>query len=140
MRRVGTRPVDIGLRVVGDAGQQRRRMGYLIAQNGNYYRAFNNLGGFTPGTWYTLAQSGLLASNFALITGQTVDASSHPDFSASGSVMQFGLTNRIFVNDSIQGIVQEVDNWSVETTAVPEPSSLAVLGLLSMAFLRRRIR
>src|SRR5262249_23791970 len=69
----------------------------LAKQNGNFY--FDSITGpvLVPGTFQTISATGLVSGDFQLVdftTGLT-DATQHPDFSASGGPIDFGLFNRL---------------------------------------------
>lgn len=49
-----------------------------------------------------------------------------------------GGTWRLFINDNAGGDVGAISEWSFNVDAVPEPASMAVLGLGAAALLRRR--
>jgi len=90
------------------------------------------------GSYTTVSLTNLTASSFISYPG-----SSHPDFSASGSTITFGLTA---VNCcSNRNTLTDFDNFSLTLNgtvaqAVPEPASMAVLGLGFAALLAARSR
>lgn len=115
--------------------------GLLIRQSGKYYRQNNPLlimpySGYS--TWTANPAPGLLAADFFEVTPLgTVLSTSHPDFSATGSIMQLGFYRGNSGNggyDTDCGI----DNWHVNI--VPEPASVGLLALGGLLFLNRRRR
>jgi hypothetical protein len=113
--------------------------GLLILQSGKYYRQQNPLlimpySGYS--TWTANPAPGLLAADFAEVTlAGVVNIGSNPDFSATGSIMQFGFHRGNSGNggyDTDCGI----DNWSV--TIVPEPAAAMILALGGLMMAHRR--
>lgn len=88
----------------------------------------------------------VLGSNYALrlannsgFTGATVLSGSLRDYSAfTGSPNPYVLPNFIFLGDNTQSAGAKVQWKYMETAAVPEPASLAALGLGIFALVRRR--
>jgi hypothetical protein len=115
-----------GFSLVGTAAGA---MGYgaLIEQDGMFF--VKGFGQTLNGAGFeAFGGSVLTAAEFGkVVGGTTVDATMHPDFSASGSAMKFGF----FVSNGTRGLpsVNEggVDNWRVEITQVPAPPVLALL-------------
>ena len=107
---------------VGSGAGQGTRPG--LRQNGKFYSA-SNLVTSLPTSWTTLRLFGLRAGQFVEIIGGSafVDASSHPDFSAMGSPIDFGFWRA----NSSQGQYSSsfgIDNWTITLTllAVPKPA------------------
>lgn len=99
---------------------------------------------FGPGnfSWTSLSQVGLGATDFGELVGMNYAPTSHPDFSASGSPLQFGYVRANSYSFS-SSLGHAIDNWSftLETTPIPEPATLSALagGLaLGWVLLRRR--
>jgi hypothetical protein len=130
-------------------GSNGQRGGMALLQNGNIYDTWL-YGTQTATTWRVNSYTGLRASDFCQVNGPNGtyarNTESHPDFSVSGTPIQFG-----FLRGNTSGIGgvgtpyfsdAGIDNWSVMVTAVPEPSSLITLlggaGVLLGARLRRR--
>ncbi len=126
---------------VFDAGDSNAvAFGALLLQGGSYYRA-----GFSvvfPGGWQTLSFSNLSSSDFSLILGP---GGALPDFSASGSAIQFG-----FWASNGTGIGQRtstysgIDNWQVTTVSaqppppvpsVPDQGGFALYAISALALL-----
>jgi hypothetical protein len=89
----------------------------LLVQNGTHYESsFNSA---ESNMWTTVQQTGLTSANFTRRAGP---GPFNPDFSASGSVIQFGyyfgvmLTAGTFVNED-----SGLDNWSVTVDTVEPP-------------------
>jgi len=104
-----------------------------------------------PASWTTLGGTDLLATNFARAMNANnpsgddwfpnFDTNSNPDFSATGDVLQFG----IFVGgggSTATPVIRTVgiDNWTVTLNGIPEPASMALLGLGSLLILGRNRR
>jgi uncharacterized protein (TIGR03437 family) len=68
-----------------------------------------------PTTWSPNSLTGLLATNFSLLGGGTtfLDNSSHPDFSASGSALQFGYWRGNTTQGAGYSTAAGIDNWKV---------------------------
>jgi hypothetical protein len=114
--------------------------GLALKQNNAYYTKAGAV--FVPGSgWTSRTFTGLTSADF----GRVDDASFHPDFTLTGSVLQFGYYT---ANGSAFGASElsdsGIDNWSVSINAAntPEPgSALAMLACSIMAAgvaLRRR--
>jgi len=97
--------------------------GGALGQNGkNYYSvAPNNI---TKESWDTFGLSGLSAASFRTFA----DGNDHPDFSTSGAPITFGIWTASDNGARTDPRAAGLDNWSFEITAVPEPSSLLILG------------
>ena len=113
--------------------------GLAIIQNGKNYLLRNPTlvmpaAGFS--NWATNAAPSIVASDLWELSGAgTLNAFSNPDFTITGSVMQFGFWRGNSANQNINTDCG-IDNWSV--TIVPTPGSLALLGLGGLAAGRRR--
>lgn len=107
----------------------------LLRQDGNLFiRVGMRIDANNVGSWMTKGQT-FTASNFQMIsqTGPGVlvfDPTNHPDFSDSGSTIEFGFSTA----DSTQfttgyTIDGGFDNWRVTLNTVPEPTSLVLLAV-----------
>lgn len=121
--------------------------GLYIVQDGMSYIAgagqvLNGVG------WQNLSRDELGSANFNKIVDDMIDNTQHPDFSDSGSTIQFGYYtgNGTFGDSNNFG---GVDNWLVTIKLVdapdppsgeiPEPSTaIALVGMLGLAAARRR--
>jgi MYXO-CTERM domain-containing protein len=97
------------------------------------------------GTFQTISATGLLASAFQLLdfTTGTVDGTQHPDFSASGGLIDFGTRvsfGHINMVNSGGTLDVRLDNLNITLTTTPEPGAyeLVAAGLAGLWFLRRR--
>lgn len=95
--------------------------------------------------WITTPLSYLSAEEFWLVDEVgNVDVNMHPDFSVTGDEIQFGFFRGNSAGGSTSySIESAIDNWtvSVQTTAVPEPSSVfALVSACGAVFLRRKKR
>lgn len=122
----------------------------LVQQDGRYFIAAILDIGQPRLSWYTNGDSSLSATDFAEIdplTGLT-DASQHPDFSASGSALGFGVLNRFLLDVGGPYALNArfaYDNIGFTMNlarAVPEPGvpSLLAVSMLALALTRRRHR
>ena len=117
----------------------------LLLQNGKYY--FDQITGpaLVAGTFQTIPAAGLLASDFQLLDFTTgiVDGTQHPDFSASGGLIDFGTRvsfGHINMVNSGGTLDVRLDNLTISLTTTPEPGAygLVAAGLAGLWFLRRR--
>ena len=102
----------------------------LIFQNGTYYAANQQL--IQQSNWSAVGESALSATDFTRhqVTGT---GGINPDFSASGSLLQFGYlsSNGTSANQSVT-TRSGIDNWSVDVQAVPEPSSFVLFLVIAL--------
>jgi hypothetical protein len=102
--------------------------GLAIYQNGKFYRQQTPslVMPYVPySAWTNNSAPGLVATSFAEVTPTgIVNIASFPDFSAAGTIMQFGF-HRGNSGNSGYSTDTGIDNWHV--TIVPEPSTLALL-------------
>ena len=106
-----------------------------LRQNGSVYAA----GGVNPTSesWTSVLFEGLTQSDFALIDpvqGFPTDLGLNPDFSTSGSTIEFGFlrTNSTSFGGPGSTTIGGVDNWMLtvnHAVAVPEPSGLLLASL-----------
>ncbi|MBZ5606326.1 MAG: PEP-CTERM sorting domain-containing protein [Acidobacteriia bacterium] len=131
----------------GACVQQGMGFGLAMQQGGNIYTMNDLLLTFVPGAWTNSTTNNLTASSFGQPSdtgnGYSTDTQ-HPDFSASGGIITFGLFN---VNHAGAGAYETdagFDNWSVtiDQASAPEPGSLALfsLGALAMGGLALRTK
>jgi hypothetical protein len=120
--------------------------GIVLQQNGSVYVPNNwyGLQDIAPG-WY--GSGTLFSPTSAVHVGASTDwtlaagsGSAHPDFSGSGSTIQFGLLAGTYFNSGSGTNVGGLDNWTVSVTytAVPEPAAIPFIA--SACLLRRRNR
>ncbi len=102
----------------------------LLFQNDTYYAANQQL--ISQNNWFGFGESALSASDFTRHQ-DTGSGGVNPDFSASGSLLQFGYlssngtsTNPTFTTRS------GIDNWSVNVQRVTEPSSCVLLFVIAL--------
>jgi hypothetical protein len=115
--------------------------GLVIFQNSSYYILRNPIlvmpyAGYS--SWTANSAPSIAAADMWELTGTgTLVPTSNPDFSAAGTVMQFGFTRG---NSGNGGYNTDcgIDNWNVQI--VPSPGSFALLGLAGLAGIRRRRR
>ncbi len=105
--------------------------GLVLKQSGILYRGSFFATGTVPTLWQTNGQSALTSSNFT----EGISGATNPDFSSSGSAITFGFTTN---NGDGATIDIGYDNYRVDVTPVPEPATMAVLGLGVASLLRRR--
>jgi hypothetical protein len=118
----------------------------LLLQGGKYYlAAFADP--FARGSWFTSSTTGLVDTSFNeldFVTGVT-DSTSHPDFSATGGLVEFGFASRLNVqfNDIVLDALYGFDNLSfklqTEGNVVPEPATLLLVAaaMAGLGFSRR---
>ncbi|WP_432799099.1 PEP-CTERM sorting domain-containing protein [Poriferisphaera sp. WC338] len=118
-------------------------MRVAIKQNNKIY--FAGIEGFSTDDDTAIRnKSGLIAEDFIEMSNGFGDPDSHPDF--AGDEMQFGFTvsmTTTFLPADTQRIHHVgFDDVTVriDSAAIPEPASFALLGLGSLAMLKRRMR
>lgn len=94
-----------------------------------------------PGDWAAISGTGIDANDFYSRDPLTNETSydTPPDFSSSGSEIQFGLLYA-FYNHSEQALefVRDYDELDIRVTSVPAPSAAALFGLAGLTAARRR--
>ena len=72
-----------------------------------------------PGSWTTVAETGLTSAHFSLIHGT---GPSRPDFSATGSEISFGYIRANSTGVAVREIVTAIDNWQVTINQEGDPT------------------
>jgi hypothetical protein len=120
----------------------------LLRQGGKYYT--HPLDNIFPNVWSGYSHTGFTsASFFELLTpGAGINLSSNPNFSATGSLIEFGYVTSN--SHSTQGVIvtktSGIDNFGLTLNTVPEPASLIsiVFGATAIggfaAWRKRRMR
>lgn len=115
--------------------------GLALKQNGDYYLK-GGAAVFPGAGWTVRTFIGLTSADF----GRVDDATFHPDFSLTGSSIQFGYyTGNGTAFGTPEASDSGIDNWtvSVNAAATPEPGSATLLITLCLGtagFARRRRR
>jgi hypothetical protein len=117
--------------------------GFAIQQDGRIFRTgTTGIGNNSP--WQTVSLLNLTSGNFIAL-----DGGSEPDFSITGSSIQFGYIRGNFIpTRTVRTVAHGIDNWSVtlnlatvpvpEPSKTPEPSTIISLGLLGFGALWQR--
>lgn len=102
-----------------------------------------------PSVFTTSSFLNLTESDFGIIPGTNgwadhlFDNSVHPDFSASGGLIEFAVFTSQHATFEVPGIFNQIfaiDNFGVSYTPVPEPATILALGLGAAGLLRRRAK
>ena len=110
------------------------KSGPAIRQNGNFYifsfqntRSIDEVADPTPSPWITIAFPGIQQNNFRLVTGpNTFDSTQHPDFSAAGGEIHFGLAGaQSHTGGCCSTRQSDHDNWSMHVTQAPPPITMS---------------
>ena len=119
---------------------QGQRFGFAIKQGNNIYVDGSALSG-TSSPWQSFDVNGTTVSDFGLtaIVGNplmTADFGQNPDFGVSGLPIELGF----YSSNTSSGatLIVGYDNWTVTIHQVPEPTVLALIGVGSLVFRRRR--
>ena len=108
-----------------------------VLQDGTIFMANSSYQLHSGESWTGYSITGLTAGDFEDIKLM------HPDFSSNGSAIQFGYLAHNAADAGSTGTTIHtwgVDNFSAYASAVPEPSSGAILSVACAAFLARRRR
>ena len=112
---------------------------FALRQDGNIYHVFQSLSGTVPG-WQQDMHLGLQETSFGLMTPiETtfiIDFNYHPDFSPTGSQIEFGLATWNASGSTSLTEIVGYDNWTV--TVIPEPATFAILALGSLILKTRK--
>ncbi len=113
--------------------------GLALEQGGQFF--FHGFSAFTVDFpfWNTRSAAGLTAGSFTAVSGGVSLSGVHPDFSASGAPIAFGLY--MGNTDGPSGQITETAYDNLQVTAfspVPEPSGLALLATAGLTFAWRR--
>jgi hypothetical protein len=109
--------------------------GLTIWQDGQLFRS----GGLRANqfSWVAQSQNGLTETDvFRCLNDKNV----HPDFSATGSPMEFGFFRTLVTTDYSLTFATGMDDWSVTIHSVPEPATMLLLALGGVGLLRRARR
>ena len=81
-----------------------------------------------PTTWSSNGLNGVVASGFSLLGGSTtfLDNSSHPDFSANGSALQFGYWRGNTTQGAGYSTSAGIDNWKIVVHGFPPGISCVI--------------
>jgi hypothetical protein len=75
-------------------------------------------------------------NSFVKLSAAGFDLTAHPDFSSTGSPIQFGYASGSGTAGTSSGLTMSgVDNWSVDIIGVPEPSPLTLLGIVTLGLI-----
>jgi hypothetical protein len=115
-------------------------MGFAVRQGGNIYLVLLSSGFFFPDSnWQSYQLLGLTESDFGLCGDRfppLCTGSGTPDFSDSGTPLEFGYYLASSSSESIAGSTQvDTDNWIVTVDAVPRVPTLARPGLVTLTVL-----
>lgn len=121
--------------VINDGASNAVGLGVVLFQNGTYYTWFMAAPSQGP-SWTTYSASNGIATDFT--SGLNV-----PDFSPSGSLINFGFYTANGTTGSATSTQTAIDNVKLvlDVTPIPEPSSLAIFSTLGASlFIRSRRR
>ncbi len=134
--------IDIGGDIRNDSILQSNLQVYL-QQGSKLYFGFTDFVNLTVGgPWTPVAKSGLIdISFFEMNSDGSFNFLSNPDFSSSGSSMEFGFgyaTNTLGPITTPIETSQEFDNVSITVNPVPEPSTMFLAAVGIGAWIKRR--
>lgn len=108
----------------------------LLRQNGKYYT--HPIDNIFPNTWTSFSHPGFTSASFfeLLVPGASANLTSTPDFSATGSLIEFGYvtSNSHSTAGTIVTKTSGIDNFALTLNTVPEPSAIVTIigGLTSV--------
>ena len=123
---------------------------WLLEQGGNFYFKSVFLP-YIPGVYTPVSISGTVAADWNQINSVTgaVNTSSHPDFSASGGAIEFGVVGATSFSPGPAATIDvRFDNVSIDLHTVPEPAVatsivgtiiVIVIWLLSKSYFTNRL-
>ncbi len=122
-----------GTFLVGSEGQAT---GCMLLQGGTFY--WNYMITTIAADWHTLESLSLIEDDFRSLNS----INDHPDFSANGEPINFGLFRANGTTGSAYFIEAGIDNWSVTVNPVPIPGTIWLFtsGIIVFAGLRRRFK
>jgi len=109
--------------------------GLVVWQDGRAYRTI--VTEFRQTTWEGESLAGVLAED---LFGWVEQRDIHPDFSESGSPLEFGFFRGLSTTDIPYSMTAGIDNWSTTIHRVPEPATVFLVVLGAAALLRPRQR
>lgn len=99
-----------------------------MEQGGQFFIAAFVASPFGTNAWQNRSSTGLTTADFSPFF-----VLSHPDFSATGGVIEFGYVRTNTITGAVGTVQDGIDNWSVNVTAspsgVPEPASVWLMGV-----------
>lgn len=101
----------------GFPGSEGQATGPALRQSG---RVFIGQELTTPErSWTSRSRAGFVESDFILLADTGIDLTVHPDFSAAGSLIEFGFyrANSTPIGGTGYAIVGGIDNWSITVTS-----------------------
>jgi hypothetical protein len=107
----------------------------VVFQEGKTYLSTGFVFGPIDNNWQTKEIKALTATDFIELVGMTIDSNSHPDFSVTGSTLEFGYARSNSYSFS-SSIGHGIDNWfyDINYSPIPEPyaiySASLILGLV----------
>lgn len=125
-----------------DINGSTAKISLMIRQNGNFYRTSNARDTDNDGVFTNFSQLGLTANSFSRWDNPTASLTTdRPDFSSTGSLIEIGLASDFGTSGISQTRDQEIQNFSITVSTVPEPRSSVLLGFAAfialLSFFRR---
>jgi hypothetical protein len=134
------------LRLLIPANDFYRAVAYrpLLQQNGNFYTTVAFTAASDNNNWQHNSMNGLTQSLFCRVLANDLnfDCAQNPNFSAGGFTAGYLVGNSFSGNGATGNYYSAIDNFAVSTDAVPEPATMAVLGISLgvLAAARRRLQ